>query len=73
MTYPSTNQELLTQQIVSKQGMMPESVTSKQMEPVFLKNQGEELQKFTDVSGTLLARDWKGFGNQAQTGVMEWQ
>ena len=46
---------------------MPESVTSKQMEPVFLKNQGEELQKFTDVSGTLLARDWKGFGNQAQT------
>ena len=53
--------------------MMPESVTSKQLEPVFLKNQGKELQKFTDVSGTLLARDWKGFGNQAQTGVMEWK
>ena len=29
------------------------------------------LDKLTDVSGTLMARDYKGFGNQATTGVIE--
>ena len=29
------------------------------------------LDKLTDVSGTLMARDYKGFGNQATTGVVE--
>jgi hypothetical protein len=51
---------------------MPESVTSRQMEAVLLKNQGTELVKFSDVSCTLMARDYKGFGNQEMNGVIEW-
>ena len=53
--------------------MMPESAISKQMEAVLLKNQGSELEKFTNVANTLMARDYKGFGNQGMNGVIEWK
>ena len=29
------------------------------------------MERETDVASTLMARDYKGFGNQAMTGVME--
>lgn len=38
---------------------------------VKLSKQGQKLDGFSDVSLTLLARDYKGFGNQQMTGVME--
>ena len=38
---------------------------------VMLSNKGKTFEKETDISGTLLARDYKGFGNQSMTGVME--
>ncbi len=38
---------------------------------VNLKNQATELARVTDCSGTLMARDYKGFGNQEMTGVLE--
>lgn len=34
-------------------------------------NKGRNLERFTDTAGTLMARDYKGFGNQAMTAVME--
>lgn len=34
---------------------------------------GKKIEKTTDVSATLCARDGKGFGNQPMTGVAEWQ
>lgn len=43
------------------------------MEAVLLRNQGTELEKVTDVSNTLMARDYKGFGNQSMNGVIEWK
>lgn len=52
---------------------MQESVISKQTEPVLLKEQGSELEKFTDIASTLMARDYKGFGNQGMNGVIEWK
>lgn len=35
-------------------------------------NQGKDLQKPIEKAHTLMARDYKGFGNQAMTGVFEW-
>lgn len=39
--------------------------------PALLKEKGTEFIKFTDVSCTLLARDYKGFPNQSANGVIE--
>ena len=36
-----------------------------------LSKQATEVKSITDVSGTLMARDYKGFGNQEMTGVVE--
>ena len=38
-----------------------------------LSNQGRTIGKTTDVYSTLMARDYKGFGNQAMTGVIEYK
>lgn len=43
------------------------------MVPVLLKSQGSELEKFIDCANTLMARDYKGFGNQGMNGVIECQ
>ena len=36
-----------------------------------LKNKGKELSKTTDVANTLMARDYKGFGNQEMNAVIQ--
>lgn len=36
-----------------------------------LSNYATKLEKITDVAGTLMARDYKGFGNQTTNGVIE--
>ena len=51
--------------------MTMESQTCKQTVPVLLSGQGSELEKVTDVANTLMARDYKGFGNQSMNGVIE--
>jgi hypothetical protein len=43
-----------------------------QIATLLLTNQGTTIERATDVSHTIMARDYKGFGNQAMTGVMEW-
>ena len=53
--------------------MTKESQLGEQKEAVLLKEQGSELEKFTDIASTLMARDYKGFGNQATNGVIEWK
>lgn len=73
MTLQSTSQGKLKSQTASRQDTTQESVTSKQMEPALLKLQGSEFEKFTDVANTLMARDYKGFGNQSMNGVIEWK
>lgn len=36
-------------------------------------NQCAALDKETDIANTLLARDYKGFGNQGMNGVIEYK
>ena len=38
---------------------------------VLLSEKGTRLERKTDIASTLMARDYKGFGNQAMTGVAE--
>ena len=44
-----------------------------QTETVLLKNQCNDFQRNTDIATTLMARDYKGFGNQPMNGVIEWK
>ena len=46
-------------------GLEPKIITG------LVKNQGEEFTKETDCANTLLARDYKGFGNQEMNCVIE--
>lgn len=36
-----------------------------------LSEKGTRFERETDIASTLMARDYKGFGNQAMTGVVE--
>lgn len=62
-------------QTASRQDMMLESATSKQMEPVLLKymvdKKIEPSATKQDVATTLLARDYKGLNNFGSNGVIE--
>lgn len=40
-------------------------------EPCVVSEYGKKIEKTADIATTLLARDYKGFGNQAMTGVVE--
>lgn len=40
---------------------------------ILLSNKGKTIEKQCEYASVLLARDYKGFGNQAQTGVLEWK
>lgn len=51
--------------------MTVESANINWKEPVYLKLQCSELECFTDIACTLMARDWKGAGNQRFNGVLE--
>jgi DNA (cytosine-5)-methyltransferase 1 len=42
-----------------------------EVDAIKVRNQATEFADFTDVAGTLLARDYKGFGNQEMTAIME--
>ena len=51
-------------------------IASKPKQPivrtVLLSSCGKKLEKETDIGAALMARDYKGFGNQAMTGIMEY-
>ena len=69
-TSPSINREELIEQTVSRQDTMLESQISGKTVPVLLSCKGTKFEKFVEFCSTLLARDFKGFGNQAMTGVI---
>lgn len=70
-TCQSTSRKSSTEQIVSQQDMTAVSAQSKSIEPALLSQKAGKLEKFIDIASTLLARDYKGFGNQSTTGVIE--
>jgi hypothetical protein len=69
-TSPSINREESTEQTVSRQDTMLESQISGKTAPVLLSCKGTKFEKFVEFCSTLMARDFKGFGNQAMTGVI---
>lgn len=73
MIFHSKTQELQKSQTVSVQGITKALQTEHTKEVVLLKSQGSEFVKKTDVGTCLMARDYKGFGNQAMNGVVEWK
>ena len=58
-------------QIALKQDTIAESQICKKTEAVLLSNKGIKFEKFIDIATCLMARDYKGFGNQASNGVIE--
>lgn len=70
LTEVSTIREKEKSQTVSKQDMTAESRTSIQTETWLLNN--KRIEKRTDVAACLMARDYKGYGNQQLgNGVIE--
>lgn len=68
----SRTQEELKSPTASRRDTTPESQTCRRTEAVLLSGQGGKLEKKTDVATCLMARDYKGFGNQTANGVIEW-
>ena len=73
LTEQSASQPKEKLQTVSRQDMTQESVTCGRTETVLLKNQCNDFERHTDIATTLMARDYKGFGNQSMNGVIECQ
>ena len=73
MTEQSINRIEERLQTVSRQDVMPEFQTCGQTETLLLSNQATQIEKQIDIATTLMARDYKGFGNQPMNGVIEWK
>lgn len=73
MTEQFVNQEEERLQTESRQDMTQEFQTCGQTETLLLSNQATQIEKQIDVATTLMARDYKGFGNQSMNGVIEWK
>ena len=72
-TEQSTNRNKEKLQTASKQDMTQESQTCGQTETLLLSNQATQIERQIDIATTLMARDYKGFGNQSMNGVIEWK
>lgn len=54
-------------------GTLPQHNLDRQTETLLLSNQATQIEKQIDIATTLMARDYKGFGNQSMNGVIEWK
>lgn len=72
LTEQSANQKNVLFQTASQQDKTEEYPIKSRSETVLLKGQGATLDKQIDIATTLMARDYKGFGNQSMNGVIEW-
>ena len=73
MTEQSISHSREKPQTVSRQDMTVEYQTCGQTETLLLSNQATKIEKQIDIATTLMARDYKGFGNQSMNGVIEWK
>ena len=73
MTEQSVIHNRETLQTASLQDMTEEYQTCGQTETLLLSNQATQIEKQIDIATTLMARDYKGFGNQHMNGVIEWK
>jgi DNA (cytosine-5)-methyltransferase 1 len=72
LTEQSANQKNVLFQTASQQDKTEEYPIKGRSETVLLKDQGATLDKQIDIAITLMAMDYKGFGNQSMNGVIEW-
>ena len=56
-----------------QQGTITEFQNAEKLETSLLSNQATKIEKQIDIATTLMARDYKGFGNQPMNGVIEWK
>lgn len=73
MTEQSISHSKEKLQTASRQDTTAEYQTCGQTETLLLSNQATQIERQTDVATTLMARDYKGFGNQPMNGVIEWK
>jgi hypothetical protein len=73
LTEQSINRSKEKSQTVSRQNMTAEYQTCGQTETLLLSNHATQIEKQIDIATTLMARDYKGFGNQSMNGVIEWK
>ena len=74
MTSQSKTLEEKKLQTALKQDMTLESVTSSQTELVYVSQQATAIKmNERGIAHTLMARDYKGYGNQEMNGVIEWK
>ena len=73
LTEQSINHGKEKLQTVSKQDTTAEYQTCSQTETLLLSNQATQIEKQIDIATILMARDYKGFGNQSMNGVIEWK
>ena len=72
MTSPLASRELSSPQTALPQ-RTAESAIEEGQATVLLNGKGSVFNRETEVATTLLARDYKGFGNQTGNGVIEWE
>ena len=73
MTEQSISHRKEKLQTALRQDMTVESQICGQTETLLLSNQATQIEKQIDIATTLMARDYKGFGNQSMNGVIEWK
>lgn len=72
-TSPLINREKSTEQTALWQEKIEESQISNRLVPVLLSKQATKFERIIEICGTLMARDYKGFGNQDMCGVITYE
>lgn len=66
-------QTVNVERLATQLGVVGEEVQTVATVGILLSKQGKQIEKAVDVANTLMARDYKGFGNQTMNGVLEWK
>lgn len=61
------------ERLATQLGAAGEGVQTVATVGILLSKQGKQIEKVVNIANTLMARDYKGFGNQATNGVLEWK
>nr|DAK79989.1 MAG TPA: Cytosine specific methyltransferase [Caudoviricetes sp.] len=61
------------ERLATQLGVAGEGVQTVATVGILLSKQGKQIEKVVNIANTLMARDYKGFGNQATNGVLEWK
>lgn len=61
------------ERLATQLGVAGEGVQTVATVGILLSKQGKQIEKVVNIANTLMARDYKGFGNQTTNGVLEWK